>query len=95
MTLSNINKEKPSWHLYILNCHDGSFYTGITNNLERRLEQHNAGIASKYTRARLPVSVIYTEQCEGRSDASKREIAVKKLTRKAKENLVSSHKTKK
>ena len=89
MPSSNQKIEQPSWLLYILNCHDGSFYTGITNNLERRVEQHNAGIASKYSRARLPVKVIYTEACENRSNASKRELAVKKLSRKAKEKLLA------
>lgn len=89
MTSSKNTKEKPSWLLYILKCHDGSFYTGITNNLEHRIEKHNAGIASKYTRARLPVTVIYTEFCVDRSDATKRELQVKRLTRKAKEKLIA------
>ena len=85
---NSIDSDKPSWHLYILKCCDGSFYTGITNNLDRRLNLHNSGVASKYTRARLPVSMVYVEPCENRSDASKRELQVKKLDRKAKMKLI-------
>lgn len=79
-----------SWHLYILECCDGTLYTGITSNLERRLRQHNSGVASKYTRARKPVKMVYAEPCKDRSEASKREIQVKKLNRNAKVRLIQS-----
>jgi putative endonuclease len=84
-----MKEKKPFWHVYILLCQDGSFYTGITNNLENRLKQHNEGKASKYTRCRLPVKFVYSEQVKDRSEATKRELAIKKLTRKQKEKLIS------
>jgi predicted GIY-YIG superfamily endonuclease len=77
------------WFVYILKCSDNSLYTGITNNLEERLKKHNRGIASKYTRSRLPVKIIYKEKKQNESTARKREAAIKKLSRKEKLNLVS------
>ena len=79
-----------TWFVYILRCADDSLYTGITNDLERRLGQHNAGTASRYTRSRLPVTLIYREQQPDKSAALKRELAIKALSRKTKELLVST-----
>jgi len=80
---------KPSpWLLYVLQCGDGSLYTGITNHLERRISQHQQGKASRYTRSRLPVSLLYREPCRNRSQALKREWAVKSLSRAEKEILL-------
>ena len=79
-----------SWYVYILQCSDKSLYTGITNNKERRLNQHNAGKASKYTRTKLPVDMVYSEPAADRSTATKREIAIKKLTRLQKLALIQS-----
>lgn len=73
-----------SWHCYLLECADGTLYTGITNDLEKRLDAHNGGSASKYTRSRLPVRLIYAEPHADRAAASRREAAVKKLRRTAK-----------
>ena len=70
--------------VYILNCSDGSLYTGSTSDLARRLKQHLSGRASKYTRARLPVSLAYAESAGSRSRALKRESEIKKLSRSAK-----------
>jgi putative endonuclease len=82
-------KEKtPGWFLYILKCRDNTFYTGITTDLDRRLDQHNNGTASRCTRSRLPVVRVYQETCADRSDALKRECAIKKLTREEKELIV-------
>ena len=78
------------WFVYILRCADGSLYTGITNDLERRGEQHNAGTASRYTRSRLPVALEYQEEQPNQSMALKRELAIKALSRKAKESLIQS-----
>ena len=78
------------WFVYILRCADGSLYTGITNDLERRVEQHNAGTASRYTRSRLPVALEYQEEQPNQSMAVKRELAIKALSRKAKEALIQS-----
>ena len=81
-----------SWHVYILECGDGSFYTGIANDLERRVDEHNAGTGAKCTRARLPVKLIYSERKRNRSYASKREAQIKNLTREEKESLVKTKK---
>lgn len=77
-----------SWTLYLLRCRDGSLYAGITTDLERRLTQHQDGSASRYTRSRRPVRIVYREPCADRSDALKRERAVKTLSRTAKERLI-------
>jgi putative endonuclease len=75
-------------YVYILECCDGTLYTGSANNVRQRLDKHNQGIASKYTRSRLPVKLVYVEKAESWSDALKREIAIKKLTRSQKLNLI-------
>ncbi|HEX5035221.1 MAG TPA: GIY-YIG nuclease family protein [bacterium] len=81
--------EQSTWFVYILRCSDGSLYTGITNCLERRLERHNRGLASRYTRSRLPVNLVYSEPQPDRSLASKREAEIKLLERTAKLDLVA------
>lgn len=73
---------------YILQCNDGTLYTGYTVNLEHRLAQHNAGKASKYTRSRLPVKLVYYESFTTKEAAMQRECAIKKLTRQEKLNLL-------
>lgn len=78
------------WYVYILRCSDGSLYTGITNDLDRRVDQHNAGTASRYTRSRLPVTLEYHEKQPSKSDALKRELAIKGMSRTAKEKLIES-----
>tara|TARA_R110002111_G_scaffold18931_1_gene46167 strand:- start:17690 stop:18499 length:810 start_codon:yes stop_codon:yes gene_type:complete len=78
------------WFVYILRCADGSFYTGITTDLNRRCDQHNAGTASRYTRSRLPVSMVYHEVQVTRSLALKRELEIKAMSRKVKEELIKS-----
>ncbi|NOT82665.1 MAG: GIY-YIG nuclease family protein [Gallionella sp.] len=77
-----------SWFCYLLKCADGTLYCGITNNLNKRLAAHNAGEGAKYTRARIPVELVFYENCENRSNASTRESQIKKLSRKAKLNLI-------
>jgi predicted GIY-YIG superfamily endonuclease len=79
-----------AWFLYLLRCADGSLYTGITNNVPRRCKQHNAGTASRYTRSRLPVELIYQELHASRSVALKRESAIKAMSRQEKELLIQS-----
>ncbi len=79
-----------TWSLYILECSDGSLYTGVTNDLERRVGQHNAGTASKYTRTRLPVSLVYHEQCGSRTAALVGECRVKEMSRKQKVRLIGT-----
>ena len=80
---------KPGWLVYLLRCRDGSLYTGITNDLPKRLKAHAAGKASRYTRSRLPVRLAYTEPQPSRSAALKREAAIKKLSRRQKDLLIS------
>ena len=84
--------EKP-WYLYILECRDGSLYTGITDNLTKRLAAHIAGKGAKYTRGRGPLFLRYQEICASHSDALKRELAVKKLSRVEKLNLIANNKS--
>jgi predicted GIY-YIG superfamily endonuclease len=82
------------WVLYIIKCDDGTLYTGITNDLARRVRQHNDGSASRYTRSRLPVKLVYQESCRGRSQALKKEFSVKSLSRKEKEAYIRMQKAK-
>lgn len=79
-----------SWFCYLLQCADGTLYCGITNDVVKRVLAHNAGTAAKYTRARGPVELVFTEACADRSAASKREIAIKKLSREQKFALIRS-----
>ncbi len=76
------------WFVYLLRCADGSLYTGISNDVPRRLVQHNAGIASRYTRSRLPAVLVYQEALASHSLALKRELAIKALSRQEKELLI-------
>lgn len=73
--------------VYIVECSDRSFYTGWTNNLEKRIETHNKGLGAKYTKSRLPVKLIYSEVFNTKEDAMKREYEIKRLTRRNKEKL--------
>lgn len=77
-----------TWYLYILRCGDGSLYTGITTDVDRRLEAHRSGHGAKYTRGRGPLTLLYREVCGSHSDALKREPAVKQLSRAEKEALI-------
>lgn len=77
------------YYVYILRCADGTLYTGIATDVMRRFKEHQSGTASKYTRARTAVSVVYTEACANRSDALKRECAIKRMSRKEKDALLS------
>jgi len=77
-----------SWVCYLLRCADGTLYCGITNDIEKRLAAHNAGEGAKYTRGRLPVSVVYSESCVDKSAALKRELKIKRMSRSAKQALI-------
>ena len=79
----------PSWFVYLLRCSDRSLYTGITTDLTQRLHEHNhSDKGAKYTRGRRPVSLVYQEKLKSRSDASRREYRIKKLSKKKKEQIV-------
>ena len=77
-----------SWKLYILRCGDGSLYTGITTDVEKRLEAHRSGKGAKYTRGRGPLELVYREECGEHSAALKREHEIKQLSRQEKEKLL-------
>lgn len=76
-------------YTYILRCADGTLYCGWTNDLEKRLKAHNSGKGAKYTRSRLPVTLVYYEEFETSTEAQKREYQIKRLTRKQKLSLIS------
>lgn len=76
-------------YVYVVECSDGSFYTGYTTDVERRVQEHNAGTGAKYTRGRGPVSIVYTESFKSKSTAMQREYEIKQLSRVQKEQLVN------
>lgn len=79
---------RKGWYIYILRCRDGSLYTGITNDMEGRFARHNSGKGAKYTRARLPVEIVYQKRMRSSTAARKREIAIKRLSRAEKLELI-------
>jgi putative endonuclease len=79
-----------AWWVYILLCADDTLYTGVTTAVTRRVRQHNAGTASKYTRSRRPVTIVYRERAPTRGAALRREAAIKQLTRRAKDTLIAA-----
>ncbi len=78
------------WQLYIIRCSDGSLYTGITTDVERRFAEHCSGKGAKYFNGRHPVEVVYRESCADRAQASRREAAIKALSRRAKLALIGA-----
>lgn len=82
-----------SWYIYILRCADNSLYTGIATDVKRRVEEHNSdnSLGAKYTRARRPVELVYQEKAGSRSEASKREYAIRKLNKQNKEALINKY----
>lgn len=80
------------WVVYILRCSDNTLYTGITNNLNKRLQVHNDGAvdSAKYTRGRRPVTLLYSEERDSRADASRREYEIKQLSRENKLELIKN-----
>ena len=84
--------EDKKWCVYMLECSDSTIYTGITNNLESRIKVHNSGKGAKYVKTRLPVRLLWNIESENRSEASKLEIKIKKLTRTQKLNIIENKK---
>lgn len=82
-------RRKGTFCVYIVECCDGTYYAGYTGDLEKRLKRHNDGLASKYTRARLPVTLVWKKEYSQFKSAVKTELAIKNLTRMQKEELVS------
>jgi putative endonuclease len=79
-----------TWKLYILRCGDGTLYTGITTDVQARLEVHRSGKGAKYTRGRTPLELVYSEVCGSHSQALKRELEIKALTRDEKIKLINN-----
>ena len=79
------------WYLYVLRCGDGTLYTGITTDVERRLEAHRSGRGAKYTRGRSPLTLVYQECCESHSHALRREREMKALPRQKKESFLEEY----
>ena len=84
-----MSKESDIWHVYMVRCSDGTLYTGITNDLKKRIEAHNSGKdGARYTRSRRPVKLVYFEQVKSKSAAARLEYQIKKLPRLKKKDLV-------
>ncbi|MDH3977052.1 MAG: GIY-YIG nuclease family protein [Gammaproteobacteria bacterium] len=78
------------WHVYILQCADDTYYTGIAIDVTKRVGTHNLGRGAKYTRSRLPVTLVHSETAEDKSAALRREIVIKSLSRREKTKLIES-----
>lgn len=81
--------EEKAWFVYILRCKDGTLYTGITDNVKKRLAVHRSGKGAKYTKGRCPLTLHYVEKCNTKGDALRREFAIKCLKTEAKRALIS------
>lgn len=95
MSRVEVEMKKPPgdpWFVYVLRCGDGSLYTGITTDVTRRCQQHNAGTASRYSRSRRPVRVVWQEAQPSQSSALKREAAIKSMTRSEKLAMIRPRK---
>jgi putative endonuclease len=79
-----------AWHVYIIECNDGSLYTGITNDLDKRITAHNDGRGAKYTKPRRPVRLLYSEPAADRKNASQREYTIKSLRKVEKMRLIAT-----
>ena len=77
------------WYFYLLRCRDNSLYAGVTTDLAARVNKHNEGKGAKYTASRRPVKMVYSEKCDGSSEAKKREVEVKRWPKSRKESLIS------
>lgn len=86
-----MKNQKSANYTYILRCKDDSLYTGWTNNLEKRIQNHNAGKGAKYTKARRPVELVYYERFQTKQEAMRREWEIKQLTRKDKLKLIEKN----
>lgn len=88
--MESLTKSSDRFFVYIIQCNDGTLYTGYTKDVPRRVKQHNSGIASKYTRTRRPVKLVYAEEHSDTSTALKREYAIKQLTKEQKTALITA-----
>ena len=86
----HIDKLTGLWSIYVVRCSDGTLYCGISNNITKRIDAHNNGKGAKYTKSRLPVSLVYSEEIGTMSAAMRRERQIKKMTRRQKNDLIDS-----
>lgn len=94
-TAQSVKYQVARWHVYMVECFDGTFYTGITTDIDRRIKEHNCSpLGARYTRARRPVTLCYREHAASRSAALKREHQIKKLSTTKKRQLSMQEKTK-
>ena len=92
ITLAELAKSKgSSWVVYILKCSDNTYYTGITNNIKKRIQQHETNKGAKYTKGRGPFLLVYQDKCNNRGEASQKEFSIKKLTLSEKINLIGAY----
>ena len=84
------HRNSMSWFIYIIECSDSKFYTGITNNLDRRIKAHNSGNGGRFTKVRTPVKLLYSETVATKPAALKRELKIKQYTRQQKFELIKS-----
>ncbi len=82
--------ENSGWRVYLVRCQDATLYCGSTTDIKRRVKEHNSGNGAKYTKSRRPVELVWSTPAKSRSDAFKKESAIKKLSRKQKNLLVES-----
>lgn len=82
--------ESTCWHVYILRCADSTLYTGVAKDVDSRLQQHSSGKGARYTRARLPLELVYHDEIGTHGDALRREAEIKRLSRQAKEELIAA-----
>lgn len=92
MTKSSASRQNTpaAWHVYIVRCADDTLYTGVSTNVEDRIAAHNRGRGARYTRARLPVTLVYSEPASDRSSAQQREWAIKRLSVQQKRELIDA-----
>jgi putative endonuclease len=90
--MADENKTVKDWWVYIVECNDGSYYTGISNDVIYRVSQHNLGQGAKYTNSKKPVTLVYSERLVSRSEALKKEYLIKQLSRFQKQQLVEEFK---
>ncbi len=90
--MTSLSVGRATWFVYMLRCADGTLYTGITTDIDRRLAEHNgeAGLGARYTRSRRPVALAYSESADSRAEASRREAAIKRLDRASKQQLCAA-----
>lgn len=87
-----MEKNSKTSYTYILECSDGTYYTGWTNDIDKRIKTHNAQKGGKYTRTRTPVKLVYLEEFDTKQQAMSREVKIKQLSRREKEELIQSRK---